>query len=216
MKAIKITDSLIYVSSSGKTEIKQTNGVLSITPVSNVPEVNVGINIDGDLFINDQKISTFIGDTGSGGTFGYVPAPSAGDAAKYLSGNGSWQTITFPVNTQVIPIASSDETTAITTGNGKVVFRMPYAFTLSAVKASLTTAQSSGSVFTVDIKVNSVSILSTLITIDNTEKTSKTASTQPVISTSSLADDAEVSIDVTQVGDGTATGLKVYLIGTPV
>ena len=40
-----------------------------------------------------------------------------------------------------------------------------------------------------------------------------TAATAAVISDSALADDAEITIDVDQIGDGTAKGLKVYLIG---
>lgn len=119
------------------------------------------------------------------------------------------------VQTKVIQIAVSDETTALTTGAPKVTFRMPYSMTLSAVRASLSTAQSSGSTFTVDInETGSGSILSTKLTIDNTEKTSTTAATPPVISDASLADDAEITIDIDQVGDGTAKGLKVTLIGT--
>lgn len=39
-------------------------------------------------------------------------------------------------------IACSDETTALTTGTGKVTFRTPYAFTVSEVRATLTTAGS--------------------------------------------------------------------------
>jgi hypothetical protein len=112
-----------------------------------------------------------------------------------------------------IPIACSDETTALTAGVSKVTFRMPYAMTLTAVRASLTTAQASGAIFTVDINSGGTSILSTKLTLDNTEKTSKTAATAPVISTSSLPDDAEITIDIDQIGDGTAKGLKVYLIG---
>lgn len=115
---------------------------------------------------------------------------------------------------QSFVIACSDETTALTTGTAKVTFRMPYAFTLTAVRASLTTAQTSGSIFTVDINEGGVSILSTKITIDNTEKTSTTAVTAPVISDASLADDAEITVDIDQVGDGTAKGLKVTLIGS--
>lgn len=41
---------------------------------------------------------------------------------------------------QAIPIACSDETTALTAGAAKVTFRMPFAFTVTAVRASLTTA----------------------------------------------------------------------------
>jgi hypothetical protein len=32
----------------------------------------------------------FVGDTGSGGVKGLVPAPAAGDAGKFLAGNGTW------------------------------------------------------------------------------------------------------------------------------
>lgn len=113
-----------------------------------------------------------------------------------------------------VPIAASDETTAITAGTAKVTFRMPYAMTLTEVFASLTEAQASGSIFTVDINESGASILSTKITIDNTETISTTAATPPVISDTALAKYAEITIDVDQIGDGTATGLKVYLVGT--
>jgi hypothetical protein len=88
--------------------------------------------------------------------------------------------------------------------------------TVTSVRASLTTAQTSGSIFTVDINEDGVSILSTKLTIDNTEKTSTTAATAPVISDTALADDAEITIDVDQIGNGTAAGLKLTLIGTRV
>lgn len=114
-----------------------------------------------------------------------------------------------------IPIGCSDETTALTAGTAKVTFRMPFAMTLTAVRASLTTAQTSGSILTVDVNEGGTSILSTKLTIDNTERTSTTAATAPVISDAALADDAEMTIDIDQVGDGTAKGLKVYLIGVP-
>lgn len=117
---------------------------------------------------------------------------------------------------EVIQLAASDETTALTAGTGKVTFRMPYAMTVTAVRASLTTAQTSGSIFTVDINEGGTSILSTKLTIDNTEKTSVTAATPPVISDTALADDAEMTIDIDQIGDGTAKGLKVTIIGTRV
>lgn len=115
-----------------------------------------------------------------------------------------------------VQVAASDETTALTTGTAKVTFRMPYAMTITAVRASLSTAQASGSIFTVDINEGGTTILSTKLTIDNTEKTSTTAATAAVISDSALADDAEITIDIDQIGDGTAKGLKVTIIGTRV
>ena len=113
-----------------------------------------------------------------------------------------------------IQLACSDETTALTTGTAKITFRMPCGMTLTKVRASLTTAQTSGSIFTVDINEGGSSVLSTKLTIDNTELTSTTAATPPVISDSILADDAQITIDIDQVGNGTAKGLKVTLIGT--
>ena len=138
---------------------------------------------------------------------GLAPA-SGGGTANFLRADGTWAT---PLES--ITIALSDLTTAITAGTGKETIRMPYAFTVTAVRAYLATAQTSGSIFTVDINEGGVSILSTKLTIDNTEKTSVTAATAAVISDANLADDAEITFDVDQVGDGTAKGLKVVLIG---
>lgn len=116
--------------------------------------------------------------------------------------------------TESLVIACSDESTALTAGTGKVTFRMPYAFTLSAVRASVTTAPT-GAVLTVDINEGGTSILSTKLTIDASEKTSTTAATAAVISDAALADDAEITIDIDTVGSTVAgAGLKVYLIGT--
>jgi hypothetical protein len=115
---------------------------------------------------------------------------------------------------EMLPIACSDETSSLTASAGKVTFRMPYDMTLTAVpKASLTTAQGAGNTFTVDINVNGTSILSTKLTIDNGEKTSATAAAAAVLSSTALSEDDEITIDIDQIGDGTATGLKVYLVG---
>jgi hypothetical protein len=91
---------------------------------------------------------------------------------------------------------------------------MPYAMTLTAVRASVNTAPT-GSVLTVDINEAGTTILSTKLTIDASEKTSTTAATPAVISDSALADDAEITIDIDGVGSTIAgKGLKVWLIGT--
>jgi hypothetical protein len=132
-----------------------------------------------------------------------------GTTSQYVRGDGSLASLPFE-----LVVAASDETTALTAGTAKITFRMPRAVTLTAVRASLTTAQASGNIFTVDINEAGTSILSTKLTIDNTEKTSTTAATPPVISDTALADDAEITIDIDQIGDGTAKGLKVTLIGT--
>ena len=110
-------------------------------------------------------------------------------------------------------IACSDLDSDLTTGE-KIVFRMPYAYTVEAVRASLATAATGGTLLTVDINEGGTTILSTKITIDASETTSTTAATPPVISDSSLADDAEMSIDIDAIGStNTGKGLVVYIIG---
>jgi hypothetical protein len=116
--------------------------------------------------------------------------------------------------TEIIAIAVSDESTDLTIGTPKITFRMPYAMTLSGVRASVTTAPV-GSTLIVNIKEGGTTILSTKLSIDASEKTSTTAASAAVISDTSLADDAEITIDIDQIGSSTAgKGLKVYLIGT--
>jgi len=111
-------------------------------------------------------------------------------------------------------IACSDETTALTTGTAKVTFRMPYAYTLDSVRASLTGAGGASGTTTIDINEAGSTILSTKITIDYGDLTSVGASAAPVISDTALADNASITIDIDAVtGDADETGLKVYLIG---
>ncbi|MCY1357134.1 hypothetical protein D9M69_436150 [compost metagenome] len=131
-----------------------------------------------------------------------------GGAVSSVNGKAGSVTVLAP-----IIVACSDEVTALTAGTEKITFRMPYDFALTAVRASLTVAQASGSILTIDINKGGTSILSTKLTIDNAEKTSATAATPPVISDAALADDDEITIDIDQVGDGTASGLKITLIG---
>jgi len=133
----------------------------------------------------------------------------------YLYGGSSWAEFTASASapTESIIIACGDETTAATTGTAKVTFRMPYAFTVTAVRASVTTAPT-GSTFIIDINESGTTILSTKLSIDATEKTSTTAASAAVISDAALADDAEITIDFDQVGSTIAgAGVKVYLIG---
>jgi hypothetical protein len=108
-------------------------------------------------------------------------------------------------------IALSDETTAITAGTAKVTWRAPYAFTIDSVRASLSTASTSG-ILAVDINENGTSILSTDLTIDQGARTSVTATNPVVISNPIVTDDAEITMDVNASGTN-AKGLKVWILG---
>ncbi len=113
-----------------------------------------------------------------------------------------------------IPVAVGDEVSALTTGTGKVTFRMPFGMQLTEIRGSLTTAATGGTLLTVDVNESGSTILSTKLTFDASEKTTKTAATPAVISDAALADDAEITIDIDAVGSTLpGAGLKVYLIG---
>ena len=139
---------------------------------------------------------------------GFEVAANSTHLRKDSTGNLSWA-----VDTESFVVALSDETTALTIGVAKITFRMPYAFELTGVRASVTTAPT-GSVLTVDINESGSTILSTKLTIDVSETTSTTAATPAVISDSALADDSAITMDIDTIGSGTAgAGLKVTLIG---
>lgn len=114
--------------------------------------------------------------------------------------------------TALVIDVSADEATAIAATGTKKTFRMPFPMTVTAVRGALTTAATTGT-FTVDVNEAGTSILSTKLTFDATEKTTTTAAAAAVISDAALADDAEITIDVDDVGAGDAAGLKVTLVG---
>lgn len=161
--------------------------------------------VAGQLTIGGTDGDTIV-DEAAGNSVTITKWTTRRTTASALAGAGTLPNESFVV-------AASDESTALTTGTAKVTFRMPYAFTLSAVRASVTTAPT-GANLVVDIKESGVSIFSTTLSIDAGEKTSTTAATPAVISDANLADDAEITIDITQIGSTVAgAGLKIYLIG---
>lgn len=129
--------------------------------------------------------------------------------------SGAWVLVEFGYldnEPESIIVAASDETTALTTGAGKATFHMPYAFTLLAVRLTLTTTSSSG-VVRADINKNGSSIFSTRPSVDAGELTSRTGT--PWVFNSmptTWADDDVVTIDIDDAGTN-ATGLKVMFYG---
>ena len=116
---------------------------------------------------------------------------------------------------EVFIISLSDESTNLTTGTSKATFNMPFAMTLTGVKATVNTAPA-GSTIVVDINEAGSTILTTKLSIDASELTSSTAASAAVIGGAgpALADDALITFDIDQVGSSTAgKGLKVTLYG---
>jgi len=118
------------------------------------------------------------------------------------------------INKVEISVACSDEISLLTSGT-KVTFRIPFAMTLTAVRASVNTAPI-GMALVVDIHEGGSSVLGTKLSIDAGDETSTTATSAATITDSALADDAEMTIDIDQPGlsPNTGKGLKVFLIGT--
>lgn len=214
----------------GEAETRVTSMALTAPPASpsDRDAYVVAASATGDWAGQDDAIAVYDANASPAGWFFITPADGAAvwniaDDTQYRWDDGAspaaWTAQGASAATESLIIAVGDETTALTAGTGKVTFRMPYAFTLSGVRASLTTASSVGTV-TVDINESGATILSTKLTIDSGEKTSTTAAAAAVISDTGLADDAEITIDIDDAGDGggsptsEAAGLKVTLIGT--
>jgi hypothetical protein len=175
--------------------------------------------VQGDVAVRTDLGQAFMLSTSSPGTLAdWILLPNPVDAV--LSVAGLTGTITAAAlaaaldtnskPTTALMYALSDESTVITAGVAKLTVRLPFAFTITDIRASLKTAGST--LTTVDINENGATILSTKLTIDATEKTSVTAATAHVRSDSNLADDAELTFDIDGAGTG-AVGLKVYIIG---
>lgn len=101
----------------------------------------------------------------------------------------------------------------ITAGLLQVVDPWPVDYRLADFEAGLSVAQPGGSIFRIDVKVDTVSIFSTKPTIDNTELTSLTAATPCVLSAYEIPKGSRVEIYADQVGTAGAQGLKVTFVG---
>lgn len=158
-----------------------------------------------------------------------LEALSGTNTIYYRSASDTWTAVTIGSNMlfsggtlkayEVWGGAISDETSVITTGTAKLSFSIPYAFTVVGVYATLNTVSSSGTP-TFDINEAGTTILSTKIVIDVSEYTGGssgyqgTAAAAAVISDTSIAANAQISIDIDTAGTG-AKGAKVFIIGYP-
>jgi len=176
--------------------------------------------------IDSPKISNlttngFVKTTGSDGTLSVDTSTYSTDihanitALNNVSGVNTGDETSATLKTKIdeeLAYALSDETSNLTVGT-LLTFRMPFAMTLSSVRISLNNAPTISSLI-VDVKESGVSIFSTLLSIDATETTSVTAATPAVISDTSLADDAVITVMTTQIGSGdTGKGLKILFKG---
>jgi hypothetical protein len=190
------------------------SGLLAANNLSDLANIatarsNLGVAIGTDVQAYDADLTALGGVTSAADKCPYFTG--SGAASVFTCGAAGRTLVTNGYQTENFCVAVSDESTAITTGTAKITFRMPYAFTLTAVRASLNTVSSSGNP-AFDLNEGGVSVFSTTLTIDASEKTSTTAATPAVISDAALADDAEMTVDIDTAGTG-AKGAKLCLIG---
>lgn len=136
----------------------------------------------------------------------------------FTATNGASQILNVPAwlllgNRVALQYIVGTETAALTVGTDKLAIRMPFAMTLTDIRASLTTAPANAAVI-VDVNEGGVSILNPRLTIDIGAKTSVGSAAPVTITDPNLADDAEITIDVDQIGSAPAgAGLKITLLG---
>ena len=177
-----------------------TDGNVSIGTAS--PDANAKLTVEGAISLDEISAPSNTADRGQLYT-------NADNHLHFINGAGT----DVKVTEEVFIVALSDETTDLTTGTGKASFHMPFAMTLTGVKANCTTAPV-GATIIVDINEAGSTILSTKLSIDASELTSSTAASAAVMSDTALADDALITFDIDQVGSSTAgKGLKVTLYG---
>jgi hypothetical protein len=145
----------------------------------------------------DAKVADAIND----GTTTVAPSQNAVFDALALKAS---RTVRYGMNL-------SDLTTTLTAGTNKGFIVLPAAFTVTAVYAYVLTAQTSGTVITVDINEAGTTILSTKLTIDNNETGSNTAATAAVISDTAIAAHAQITADIDAATSG--AGLLVIIEG---
>ena len=178
-------------------QILQSNG--STESWVTLPTADSIITTEGDIIVGDSS--------------GDAVRLGAGTAGKFLTTQGASSAPTYSNPTLSFIVSLTAEDGDATVADDLAQIRMPFAFELTAVRAFCNTAPT-GANLQFDITEAGSTIFSTKLEIDATEKTSTTATTPPVISDSTLADDAIISFNCDQIGSTVAgAGIKLVLIG---
>ena len=183
-----------------------------------------------NLYYTDARtraaLSTAAGSRAYNSSTGVITIPGTSDHVTegttnlFFSNTRANGTISANVQHSLVrslTLAASDETSDLTTGDNKVTFRAPFPMTLPATPKPRISVQTApvGADILVDINEGGSTILSTKLRIDAGDKSSKDSGTPCVVSDASIADDAEITVDIDQVGSSTAgKGLKLTLYYT--
>jgi len=182
----------------------QVLDILNASFVTDVELTNSGFITISDIPAIPSDISDLTDSTG------IIPVDT-----EDLTNNAGFITSSH-YHTESFIIACGDETTALTasTSVAKVSFRIPYAFTITEVSASVITAPTDSTLI-VDIHDSGTTIMTmNKISIESGEYTSLDATTQPTLTDTAIAKDAIITIFCDQIGSTVAgAGLKVIISG---
>jgi len=158
------------------------------------------------------------GDIASAGLTTTALSATAAITKAQISNTGAWGIAEIPDNAKKIAlvVAVTDEAGALSTGNAKITFRMPFSMAIDEVRGMLSVAGTGAALVTVDVNDDAVSMFSTVVTIDASETTSETAAAASVLTSTPLtvADDSIMTVDIDIIDtDNVAKGLKIVLIG---
>ena len=137
-----------------------------------------------------------------------------GDLPVADGGTGASDAVTARTNLgvqSVMGFALSDETSALTAGQ-KIATDMPVSMNVKRVYASVGTAGGTSAI-TIDIEDEGVTILNAVVSISAGTNNAETSTFTGAASSYQLTKGDALTIDVDSIDDGTANGLKVYLIG---
>ena len=137
-----------------------------------------------------------------------------GDLPVADGGTGASDAATARTNLgvqSVMGFALSDETSALTTGQ-KIATDMPVSMNVKRVYASVGTAGGTSAI-TIDVEDEGVTILNAVVSISAGANNAETSTFTGAASNYQLTKGDALTIDVDSIDDGTANGLKVYLIG---
>lgn len=205
----------VDLGSAGVRLSQDGDGAITFLGLGNGSDEDLTLNLDDTsntgVFSSSTSLATL--------NFSGISLQSSGVAIPTISSTDTLTNKTIAASSNVldacIPVAVTDEYSNLTTGTAKVSFRMPFAMTVTSIRGSIVTNATGGTLLTVDINETGTSILSTKLTFDASELTSTTAATPAVVSDSSLADDALITVDIDAVGSTLpGNGLKISICGT--
>lgn len=152
------------------------------------------------------------------GQYSIISATNIGADTNQWAVSGDLLPASTAPETHALVLNCTDEdTTTLAVASNVYRFYMPYSLLITEVRATVNTAQAAGTPLAFDIKMDGVSIFSSLLTIENGENKSTDATTPYVLNNDPnvtvLTDGSLISVDISQVGTAAAKGLKIYLIG---